>query len=95
MTTLCVFKIIYYLCDILILDKFKNIMKTLKLSFLLACLLAVTSAFAQTSGTIGNLNWALTGGPTNMTLTITGTGDMPDYAYDGIGPSCPCGVSSS
>jgi hypothetical protein len=20
---------------------------------------------------------------------------MPDYAYDGIGPSCPCGVSSS
>ena len=40
------------------------------------CLSVVTSGFAQQSGTAGNLTWELDAAGT---LTISGTGAMPDY----------------
>jgi hypothetical protein len=46
-----------------------------------AMLLLPAAGFAQ-SGTTGSLNWALADG----TLTISGTGAMPDYSYDDTRP---------
>ena len=41
-------------------------------------LLTTLGAAAQNSGTTGPLNWNYDAG--TKTLTITGTGDMPDFA---------------
>ena len=53
-------------------------MKKTFLLFLTAVLLSVASAFAQ-GGTTGPLTWNISGN----TLTISGTGAMPDYEQDG------------
>jgi hypothetical protein len=47
----------------------------------LVCLCFAAQAFGQ-SGTTGTLTWSLTGG----TLTISGTGAMPDYPSDSSSP---------
>jgi hypothetical protein len=44
--------------------------------FLIASLLFATNNFAQTGGTTGSLTWSLSD---DGTLTISGTGEMPDY----------------
>jgi hypothetical protein len=44
--------------------------------FLIASLLFATNNFAQTGGTTGSLAWSLSD---DGTLTISGTGEMPDY----------------
>ena len=72
--------------------KILTIMKRKKLLFLLALLMtAVTGAWAQdvvASGNCGTtsheseVTWALTGIPTNYTLTISGTGAMADMTED-------------
>jgi len=52
-------------------------MKRKTLLFATALLLSMT-AFAQ-GGTTGPLTWQLSGTSPNMTLTISGSGEMPDY----------------
>jgi len=49
-----------------------------------AVLLSMASAFAQIvdGGTTGPLTWQVTGAANNYTLTISGEGAMPDYAYN-------------
>lgn len=56
------------------------------LLILLICLPALISSYAQQSGTTGPLTWTL---DTEGTLTISGEGDMPDYAINGSGPDIP------
>jgi len=46
-----------------------------------AVLLSMASAFAQ-GGTTGPLTWELSGTAPNLTLTISGEGEMPDYEYE-------------
>jgi hypothetical protein len=54
-------------------------MKTKIVLLLTVLLLSAATGFAQTSGTCGeNLTWTLEDG----TLTISGTGEMPDYSSD-------------
>ena len=62
-----------------------NNMKQKILSLLVLLLTAASGAWADepTSGTFGeNLTWAVTGSENNYTLTIGGTGAMPDYDYN-------------
>ena len=57
-------------------------MSTKKLTIILLALFlgATIGASAQTSGDCGaNLTWELTGNGNNLTLTISGTGEMYDY----------------
>ena len=49
-----------------------------KLLTTILCLSMAISGFAQDSGTAGNLTWVLDAAGT---LTISGTGTMPDYVY--------------
>jgi hypothetical protein len=44
-----------------------------------ALLLGITKVQAQTSGTTGPLTWTVSSD--NTTLTISGSGAMPDYKY--------------
>ena len=58
----------------------KSLTMTRKLFVLVtAVLISTTSVFAQVGGETGALTWSLEGG----VLTITGTGEMPDYGYGG------------
>ena len=56
-------------------------MKKLTFTLLIATLLNVANVFAQ-GGTTGPLTWNLNGG----TLTISGSGAMPDYGYPDYAP---------
>ena len=49
----------------------------LKIIAVCFCLFTITSAFAQ-GGTVGPLTWQITGTGNNLTLTISGSGEMPD-----------------
>ena len=59
-------------------------MKKTILLFTLALQLSTAISFAQ-SGTTGPLTWNISGG----TLTISGTGAMPDYSYPNYAPWYP------
>jgi len=48
-------------------------------------LFSVASAYAQ-GGTTGPLTWEITGTGNNLTLTISGNGDMPDYSESSNAP---------
>jgi hypothetical protein len=55
-------------------------MKTLKhITLLAAALFFAASAYAQTQLGTSNTYYELTGAPTNLTLNITGTGNMPNF----------------
>jgi len=58
----------------------KRVNRTKKLFLLLACSLTAVCGFAQTSGTTGSLTWSVS----DNTLTISGSGSMPNY---GVGNS--------
>ena len=54
------------------------------LAFVLTVSLMAFPADAATSGTFGNLSWSYNSN--TCTLTITGTGEWPDYYENGIPP---------
>ena len=69
----------------------KNLMsrRNFKFGIILIAMLAFgMSAFAQ-GGTTGPLTWELTGTAPNMTLTISGEGEMPDYDWGSNAPWFP------
>ena len=57
-------------------------MKKIIISIGLLALIGLSGKVQGQSGTTGPLTWALSGLPPNYTLTISGSGAMPNYSYD-------------
>ena len=58
----------------------KHLLKQKLIAIIIAGFAAIAPLSAQTSGTCGtSLTWQLTGSGSDLTLTITGSGEMTDY----------------